>query len=183
MEKENQLIQGKNIEKQLSFNSEEKKLLKKYIEEYNDMYQKILLLSKDEFVDKLKKHIELSLRSKIKNYSEQSKIKVKEFIVDKVYESDYKYAQIIQNSIEKRNRYELSKNCFKGEIIPHCDKDKKNGFYIHSCGEKFQTYKYKISYDYYIMHLDKESKEKDINTNHYERILYCKKCDIQKFFN
>ena len=178
MEKENQLIQGKNIEKQLSFNSEEKKLLKKYIEEYNDMYQKILLLSKDEFVDKLEKHIELSLRSKIKNYSEQSKSKVKEFIVDKVYESDYKYAQIIKNSIEKRNRYELSKNCFKGEIIPHCDKDKKNGFYIHSCGEKFQTYKYKISYDYYIMHLDKESKEKDINTNHYESILYCKKCNM-----
>ena len=125
MEKENQLIQGKNIEKQLSFNSEEKKLLKKYIEEYKDMYQKILLLSKDEFVDKLEKHIELSLRSKIKNYSEQSKSKVKEFIVDKVYESDYKYAQIIKNSIEKRNRYELSKNCFKGEIIPHCDQDKK----------------------------------------------------------
>ena len=170
--------ENKRIENQITFSFEEKKLLKKYMEEYNDIYQKILLLSKEEFIDKLIKNIEISLRSKIKNFSEQNKNKVKEFLIEKIYESDYKYSQIIRNNIEKRNKYELSKNVFKGEIIPHCEKDKKNGFYIHSCGEKFQVFKYKISYDYYIMHLEKESKTKDINTNHYENILYCIKCKM-----
>ena len=177
-EKEKEKTPIKNMENISSFSLEEKKLLKKYMDEYNDMYQKILILSQDEFIEKLKKHIELSLRSKIKKYSEKSKTKVQEFLIEKIYQSDYKYAQIIQKNIENRNRFEISKNYFKGEIIPHCDKDKKNGYYIHSCGEKFQTFKYKLSYDYYILHLDKDSKSKDINTNHYENILFCRKCKM-----
>ena len=177
-EKEKEKTPIKNMENISSFSLEEKKLLKKYMDEYNDMYQKILILSQDEFIEKLKKHIELSLRSKIKKYSEKSKTKVQEFLIEKIYQSDYKYAQIIQKNIENRNRFEISKNYFKGEIIPHCDKDKKNGYYIHSCGEKFQTFKYKLSYDYYILHLDKDSKAKDINTNHYENILFCRKCKM-----
>ena len=178
MEEKTGIISDRNMESISSFTLEEKKLLKKYLEEYNDMYQKILILSTKDFVEKLIKHIELSLRSKINKYSLKSRNKVQEFVIEKIYQSDYKNAQIIQNEIEKRNRYELSKNYFKGEIIPHCDKDKKNGFYIHSCGERFQTYKYKISYDYYIMNLDKENKVKDINTNHYANILFCKKCKM-----
>ena len=177
-EKEKEKTPIKNVENISSFSGEEKKLLKKYMDEYNDMYQKILILSQPEFIEKLKKHIELSLRSKINKYSEKSKNKVQEFLIEKIYQSDYKYAQVIQKNIENRNRFEISKNYFKGEIIPHCDKDKKNGYYIHSCGEKFQTFKYKLSYDYYILHLDKESKSKDINTNHYENILFCKKCKM-----
>ena len=174
--KEKEIIPNNN-ECIISFTDEEKKLLKKYLEEYNDMYQKILILSQKEFIEKLIKHIELSLRSKKNKYSEKSRKKVLEFLIEKIYQSDYKYAEIIQKSITKRNRYELSKNYFKGEIIPHCDKDKKNGFYVHSCGEKFQIFKYKISYDYYIMHFKNENKTKDINTNHYENILFCKKCN------
>ena len=120
-----------NRENLTSFEEDEKKLLKRFIEEYNDMYQKILILSEDEFIDKLIKHVELSLRSKFYKYSQKIRDNVQEFITEKIYKSDYNYAQIIQKSIEKRNRYELSKNVFKGEIIPHCDKDKKDGFYIH----------------------------------------------------
>ena len=175
--KEKEII-PKMSENITSFTDEEKKLLKKYLEEYNDMYQKILILTQNDFIEKLIKHIELSLRSKKNKYSEKSRIKVLEFLTEKIYQSDHKYAEIIQKNITKRNRYELSKNYFKGEIIPHCDKDKKNGFYVHSCGEKFQIFKYKISYDYYIMHFKSENKTKDINTNHYENILFCKKCNM-----
>ena len=174
--KEKEIIENQN--NLTSFEEDEKKLLKRFIEEYNDMYQKILILTTDEFINKLIKHVELSLRSKINKYSQKVRDNVQDFIKEKIYKSDYDYAQIIQKSIERRNRYELSKNIFRGEIIPHCDKDKKDGFYIHSCGERFQIFKYKISYDYYIMNLNKNSKEKDINTNHYENILYCKKCKM-----
>ena len=173
-EKEN----NTNKDNTTSFEEDEKKLLKKYIEEYNDMYQKILILTPNDFIEKLIKHVELSLRSKINKFSQKTRDKIQKFITEKIYESDYNYAQIIQKNILKRNRYELSKNIFKGEIIPHCDKDKKTGFYIHSCGERFQTFKYKISYDYYIMNSDKNNKAKDINTNHYDIILFCKKCKM-----
>ena len=54
-----------------SFTYEEKKLLKKYMEEYNDMYQKILILSPNEFISKLIKHVEISLSSKTNKYSKQ----------------------------------------------------------------------------------------------------------------
>ena len=47
-EKEKQI----NNEHKISFNEDEKRLLKKYIEEYNDIYQKILLLTPEEFIKK-----------------------------------------------------------------------------------------------------------------------------------
>ena len=43
---------------------EEKKLYKKYIEEYNDLFQKILILSPSEFISKLNQNVEYSLRFK-----------------------------------------------------------------------------------------------------------------------
>ena len=173
---EKEIIQNKdNI---IIFEEDEKKLLKRYIEEYNDMYQKILILSPNAFIDKLIRHVELSLRSKINKYSEKCRDKIEKFITEKIYEPDYDNAQIIEKNILKRNIYELSKNIFKGEIIPHCDKDKKNGYYIHSCGEIFQTFKCKISDYYYKTNLYNIKNKKDINTNKYETILFCKKCKM-----
>ena len=173
-EKENNI----NKENKISFTEDEKRLLKIYMEEYNDMYQKILILTADDFAKKLIKHVELSLRSKINKYSQETRDKIQDFLMEKIYQPDYKNAQIIRKNIIKRNIYELSKNYFKDEIIPHCDKDKKNGYYMHSCGEKFQTFKHKLSYEYYILNYEKEKKAKDINTNNYETILYCKKCNM-----
>ena len=39
---------------------EEKKLFKKYLEEYNDLFQKILILSPSEFITKLNQYVEYS---------------------------------------------------------------------------------------------------------------------------
>ena len=64
--KEIESNQKQKNENKLSFTHEEKKLIKKYIEEYNDIYQKILILSPNDFFKKLLKHIELSLNSKKK---------------------------------------------------------------------------------------------------------------------
>ena len=177
-EKEKDSNQNHKNDNISSFSYEEKKLLKKYMEEYNDMYQKILILPKNEFISKLINHVELSLSSKSNEYSTESRNKIQDFINEKIYKSDYINARIISENIEKRNRYELSRNYFKGEIIPHCDKDKKNGYYIHTCGERFQTFKYKISFDYYMTHFSKDKKYKDINTNQYQKVLFCKKCNM-----
>ena len=62
-EKEKQI----NNEHKISFTEDEKRLLKKYIEEYNDIYQKILLLTPEDFIKKLIKHVEFTLRSTIFN--------------------------------------------------------------------------------------------------------------------
>ena len=177
-EKEKDSNQNHKKDSISSFSYEEKKLLKKYMEEYNDMYQKILILPKNEFISKLISHVELSLSSKSNKFSTESKNKIQDFINEKIYKSDYINARIISENIERRNRYELSRNYFKGEIIPHCDKDKKNGYYIHTCGERFQTFKYKLSFDYYMMHFSKEKKYKDISTNQYQKVLFCKKCNM-----
>jgi len=177
-EKEKDSNQNHKKDSISSFSYEEKKLLKKYMEEYNDMYQKILILPKNEFISKLISHVELSLSSKSNKFSTESKNKIQDFINEKIYKSDYINARIISENIERRNRYELSRNYFKGEIIPHCDKDKKNGYNIHTCGERFQTFKYKLSFDYYMMHFSKEKKYKDISTNQYQKVLFCKKCNM-----
>ena len=112
---------------------EEKKLFKKYIEEYNDLYQKILILSPSIFIAKLNQFVEYSLRSKNNKYSRKTKEKIENIITEKIYKKDYKLAQKIKlNILNDKN-----KEYFKGEILPHCDNDKKNGYYIHSCDEKF----------------------------------------------
>jgi len=111
---------------------EEKKLFKKYLEEYNDLFHKILLLSSSEFIHKLISLVEYALRLKNNKYSKKSKEKIEEIIIEKYYKIDYEISQKI-----KLKKNEINKEYFKGEIIPHCDKDKLNNYYIHSCGEKF----------------------------------------------
>ena len=111
---------------------EEKKLFKKYLEEYNDLFHKILLLSSSEYINKLISLVEYALRLKNNNYSKKSKEKIEKIIIEKYYKIDYEIAKKIQL---KKN--EINKEYFQGEILPHCDKDKLNNYYIHSCGEKF----------------------------------------------
>ena len=84
---------NKNISKNflISFNSEEEKLLKKYIDEYNDLYQKILILSPNDFIQILKKMVSISLKEKFNGFSKEIKSNIEEFIVEKIYCHDYKY--------------------------------------------------------------------------------------------
>ena len=133
---------------------EEKKLFKKYLEEYNDLFQKILILSPTEFSTKLTQLVEYSLRSK-NSYTKKSKDKIKEIITEKIYKVDYKLAQKIKIKLINN----INKEYFKGEILPHCDNDKKEGYYIHSCGEKFLIFN-----------------SEDNKENSY--FLFCEKCNM-----
>jgi hypothetical protein len=125
----------------ISFSTEEEKLLKKYLDEYNDLYEKILLLCSDDFLQLIRKRVEITLKEKFNGFSQDSKKVVENFIMEKVYINDYKYALFVKKNILKRIPSEV--NIFKEEIIPHCEKDKKDGYYIHTCGHKFQVFKYK----------------------------------------
>ena len=53
----------------ITFIGDEKKLLIKYLDEYNEMYEKIFLLSEKEFISNIKKRVELTLKEKINFYS------------------------------------------------------------------------------------------------------------------
>ena len=157
----------------ISLSPEEEKLLKKYIEEYNELYQKILLLSTDDFFQSLKKRVEITLKEKFNGFSEKSKSVVEKFIMEKIYSNDNKYALFAKRSIILRNNAEMDFHYFNHEIIPHCDKDKKEGHYIHSCGQKFQTFKYKPNNDNDIYLLNKRN-----NKNEIIMLLYCEECDM-----
>ena len=86
---------------------EEKKLFKKYIEEYNDLYQKILILTPTEFITKLNSLVEYSLRSKNNTYSKKTKEKIEEIITEKYYKIDYKIAQKIKSKIKNDQNKEF----------------------------------------------------------------------------
>ena len=134
---------------------EEKKLFKKYLEEYNDLFQKILILSPSEFITKLNQYVEYSLRSKNNKYSQAIKDKIKEIITEKIYKKDYKLTLRIKHKLINN----INKEYFTGEILPHCDNDKKEGYYIHSCDEKLLIFK-----------LD--------NNTETIYFLYCEKCNM-----
>ena len=156
------------------FSDEEKKLLKRYLDEYNDLYQKILILTPNEFIRTLIKCVDASLKGKQNVYPSKMKAKIQQFLSEKIYSTDYKFAQVVQKTIEKRKNTELISHYFNGEIIPHCEKDKNDGFYIHSCGEKFQVFKYKHNEDFSNIF----DKDKISNNSQNDIILYCIKCSL-----
>ena len=152
--------------------SEEEKLFKKYLQEYNELYEKILILCPNDFIQSMIKRVEITLKEKINGFSNSSKSKIEEFIIDKIYCHDYKYALFAKNHILKRNKQEILEHFFKSKIIPHCENDKKNNFNIHICGERFQTFRYK-SFNY----LNNKNK-KNIDNKKHEYLLYCSECDM-----
>ena len=165
-----------NEQEEISFSDEEKKLLNKYIEEYNDLYQKILILSDSDFLENIKKKVIIALKSKIKNYSQNNIKKVEDYLKEKIYIPDYKFASIIKKNILNRTKREKALHYFRGEIIPHCSEDKKDDYYIHVCGERFQFFRYKIN---------NNNTQNLTNNNiyygqgiYYDYILYCIKCDL-----
>ena len=132
-------------QKEIKFNEEEENLLSKYLEEYNDTYPRILILNPLEFFQNILKGLELTMKEKINGFSQESKTKIEEYIIEKIYPSDFKFASFVRKNIKNRNSSEILSHYFKNEILNHCENDKCNGFYIHTCGEKFQYFRYRTS--------------------------------------
>ena len=158
------------------FTEEEKKLLKKYIDEYNDIYEKIFHFTQNEFMSNLKERVEISLKEKINFFPLFSLNKIEKYFIQKYYIPDLKLSLIAKRHILNQNLTEKEHIYFEGNIIPHCDKDKDNNYYIHSCGQKFNYFKYKIS----AKNIENENIIKNNNLflpKTYDYILYCEKCD------
>ena len=161
----------KNI---ILLNSEEEKLLKKYIEEYNELYQKILIISPNDFIQILTKLVKIVIKEKFNGFSQNNISKVENFILEKIYANDYKYSNFAKKSILQRDNNEVNNHYFTSEIIPHCENDKKDGYYIHTCGKKFQIFKYKNNNIFDNLNKKKsEDKNKDKIF-----LLYCQECDM-----
>ena len=173
-------------QKNIIFNEEEEKLLKKYLEEYNDTYPKILLLNPFEFFQNIIKGLELTLKDKINGFSSNSKSKIEDYLIEKIYPSDYKFALFIKKNIKNRTKEEISSHYFKGEILAHCEDDKCSNYYIHTCGEKFQFFKYKISnenkfiskYLFDNNSFNTNSNNPDKKHAQYDIFLFCEKCEM-----
>ena len=165
------------------FTEEEEKLLKKYLVEYNETYPKILLLNPFEFFQNILKGLEFSLKDKINGFSSSSKSKIEDYLIEKIYPSDYKFALFIKKNIKHRTPEEISSHYFKGEILSHCDDDKCNNYYVHTCGEKFQYFKYKVTNNSTInSRFEKDSNNSNCSSNkkllQYDISLYCDKCEM-----
>ena len=162
----------KNI---ILLSKEEEKLLKKYLEEYNELYQKILILSPNDFIQTLSKIVKIVLKEKINGFCSNSITKVENFILEKIYANDYKYSLFAKKSILQRDTNEINNHYFDNEIIPHCENDKKDGYYIHSCGKKFEIFKYKNNN--ILENFNNKIKVEENNENKIF-LLYCRECDM-----
>ena len=98
------MMKNCKIKNNIIFNKEEEKLFKKYIEEYNELYEKILILCPNDFIQSLVKRVEITLKDKINGFSKNTKSKIEEFIIEKIYCHDYKYALFVKKNIYKRKK-------------------------------------------------------------------------------
>ena len=152
----------------IPFSGAAEKLFKKYLEEYDDLYQKIFLLTPYDFMQNIIKRVEIAMKGKFNDFPQTTKSQIEEFITEKIYSLDYKFAQMVKKNILHRSPEESQLHIFKYDIIPHCEKCKKDGYYIHTCGEKFQSYRYKP--------LNSDNNNNDPTKKDF--LLYCLKCDM-----
>jgi hypothetical protein len=163
----------------LILNEDEENLFSKYLEEYNDIYPKILLLNPLEFFQNILKGLELTLKERINGFSQESKAKIEEYLIEKIYPTDYKFASFVRKNIKNRNSTEISSHYFKGEILSHCDGDKSNdGYYVHSCGEKFQYFRFKTNNNLSNSVIYKGGVNSSIDKKNNDICLFCEKCDM-----
>jgi hypothetical protein len=63
---------------------EEQNLLNLYLNEYEEMFQFILIQSQNEFIDNIIKRVELSLKKKINDIPLINKKHVEEFLIEQI---------------------------------------------------------------------------------------------------
>ena len=156
--------------------NEEQKLLGIYFNEYNEIFQNILLQPPGEFIQNLIKRVDLTTRKKINEFSNTTKVNVENFFNQQIYSREYKYASMALKSIEKKLINTPDLKPFDGKIIEHCNLDKKDDKYIHFCGNNFYVYKYKSIIQYNLR--NNNSNKEDEEKNDIEIMLVCPYCEM-----
>ena len=128
------------------FSAEDKTLLNIYISEYNDIFSSILLQPSCEFLENVVKRVELTTSKKFNGFLPTSKSKIENYFCEQIYSKEYKLANSALKSIRKKLENGNEPKEFDGEIIEHCTGEtKKNGKYVHCCGDPFYVFKFSSS--------------------------------------
>ena len=116
--------------KGLYLSKEEETLLNISIEEYNDLFPKILTLPKNEFLSQLKRYFQITLVPRNVFLPRDTLNKILKIIENQIYIKEYDQIDLLIKSINNIN------SCiyFEGtNYIPHCNKTSKP---IHKCNSK-----------------------------------------------
>ena len=81
-------IQIENLSK------EEQKLFNIYLNEYNDIFQMILLMPPNEFIHNIIKRVQITLKKKFNDININIRTKIEEFLTEQIYSKEYKYATL-----------------------------------------------------------------------------------------
>ena len=100
------------------------------LEEYYDLFPKIMNLKKKEFLPTLEKYIIITLQPRNINYSQETINKILSIIEENFYEPEYLKVNKLFRSI---NKIENCEKFHSKNFIPHCNKTTKA---IHTCNEE-----------------------------------------------
>ena len=116
--------------KGLYLSKEEETLLNMLIEEYNDLFPKILSLPRNKFLSELKRYFQITLVPRNVFLPRETLDKLLKIIENQLYNKEYEQIDSLIKSINNVN------SCiyFEGtNYIPHCNKTSKP---IHKCNFK-----------------------------------------------
>ena len=116
--------------KGLYLSKEEEKLLNIAVEEYNDLFPKILILPKSEFLSQLKRYFQITLVPRNVFLPRETLNRLLKIIENQIYIKEYEQIDSLIKSINNIN------SCIYYEginYIPHCNKTSKA---IHKCNSK-----------------------------------------------
>ncbi len=115
---------------QIQLTKEEEQILKLAIEEYNELFPRILEITQEKFIPTLEKYLNITLIPKKQIFQTYSLSKILKIIKEKYYVPEYEKINKIIHSIKNIKLCETFTN---RNFIPHCN---KNCQPIHSCGNK-----------------------------------------------
>ena len=97
-------MQNRIIPTYNSLTLQEKKLLNVFISEYNDTFQSILITPPKQFIENIIERVGLTLKKNFDIIPQKSKIRVEDFLTEKIYLKDLKLASNAMKIIKKKKR-------------------------------------------------------------------------------
>ena len=155
----------KNILK-LNLTKDEQSIFKIAIEEYDDLFHKILEIPQINFISILEKYIQISLIQKNIILPSGTTKKILDIIKNHYYEPEYEKIHHLINSISNISNCEIYS---ENDFYPHCNKCKE---LIHTCGKKM----YILNNKTYLLCLNCK---RIYHSNLIE--LHCNTCDINYY--
>ena len=118
------------MSKQITLSKNEELILKMAIEEYKDLFSKIIQIPQKEFMTMLEKYLEISLTPKNIILPSNNLKKILNIIQFQYYQKEYDKINQLIHSIDSISSFDK----FNGpNFFPHCNNNKEP---IHSCGRK-----------------------------------------------